>query len=45
MYVRDGRLNWPMITMGSLALVMALSGIIALHKDIWRELTKRLHTR
>ncbi len=44
-YVRDGRLNWPMITMGSLALVMAISGIIALHKDIWRELTKRLHTR
>lgn len=44
-YVRDGRLNWPMVTMGSLALVMAISGIVAFHKDIRRELTKRLHTR
>ena len=44
-FVRDGRLNWPMITMGSLALVMAISGIITLHRDILRELRKRLHTR
>jgi hypothetical protein len=44
-YVRDGRLNWPMVTMGSLALVMAISGIFAFHKDIRRELKKRLHTR
>ena len=44
-YIRDGKLNWPMVTMGSLALVMALTGLVAFHRDIRRELAKRLHTR
>ena len=44
-YIRDGKLNWPMVTMGSLALLMALTGMVAFRRDIWRELAKRLHTR
>ena len=39
------KLNWPMITMGGLASIMAVTGLIAFHKEIWRELKKRFHTK
>lgn len=39
------KLNWPMITMGGLSLIMAITGLIAFHKEIWRELKKRFHTK
>ena len=43
-YVKE-ELNWPMITLGGIAAVFALVGLIAFHKDIWRELRKRFHTK
>ena len=44
-YFTMGKLNWPMITLGALAFLLALSGIMIFHKDIWAELKKRFHTR
>ncbi len=44
-YLVTGKLNWPMITLGSLSVILAIVGLIAFHKDIWTELKKRFHTR
>ena len=41
----EEKLNWPMITLGSLSLVLAFTGLVVFHKDIWTELKKRLHMR
>ena len=45
LFLITDKLNWPTITMGSLAFIMAITGLIGFHKDIWRELKKRLHTK
>lgn len=45
LFLRSEKLNWPTITMGGLAAIMAVTGLIAFHKDIWRELKKRFHTK
>ncbi len=41
----EEKLNWPMITLGSMSLVLAFLGLVVFHKDIWIELKKRLHMR
>ena len=41
----EDKLNWPMITLGSLSLVLAFTGLVVFHKDIWTELKKRLHMK
>ncbi len=41
----EKNLNWPMITLGSLSLILAFTGLVVFHKDIWTELKKRLHMR
>ena len=43
-YIKD-ELNWPMITLGAVAAVFALVGLVAFHRDIWAELKKRFHTK
>lgn len=45
LFFKFDKLNWPTITMGSLAAIMAITGLIAFHKEIWRELRKRFHTK
>ena len=45
LFLEMDKLNWPMITMGGLASIMAVTGLIAFHKEIWRELKKRFHTK
>ena len=43
-YIKD-ELNWPMITLGAVAAVFALVGLVAFHRDIRAELKKRFHTK
>ena len=43
-YIED-ELNWPMITLGAVAAVFALVGLVAFHRDIRAELRKRFHTK
>ncbi len=45
LFFKSEKLNWPTITMGGLAAIMAITGLIAFHKEIWRELRKRFHTK
>ena len=45
LFLKTEQLNWPTITMGSLASIMAITGLIGFHNEIWRELKKRFHTK
>lgn len=37
--------SWPMIALGSLALLIVIIGVLTLHKEIWMELKKRFHVQ
>ncbi len=45
MYFKGPRLNWPTITMGSIAVAMAVIGLLMFRGAVWNELKKRFHTR
>lgn len=44
-YLATGTLQWPMIALAGLALTCLVMGTIVFHKEIWRDVRKRLHTR
>ncbi|MCF0261840.1 MAG: hypothetical protein HUK23_02885 [Sphaerochaetaceae bacterium] len=41
-YCLVGTLKWPMIVLGCLSAITGILGLIVFHKEIWRELVKRL---
>ncbi|MBR2282680.1 MAG: hypothetical protein IJ863_08665 [Spirochaetales bacterium] len=45
MYIRMPKLNWPTITMGSVAGAFAVLGVAVFHSAIRQELRKRFHTK